>query len=176
MIAINQCFFWLTRKIVTVLEEKNMENLPEKLCILYQLYKEGAAFSQKRGFSSEEAFWIQFAQICPSIVWDDNSPTEVKLSEIFRLYLSLYFEQINPQMTVDEEPTFLELLKERYDKVNWIIFESHPNDYGLATLDLGRLILGEGADIIRLTQVGMGIVGVACVMSEHIPLKLVRDV
>lgn len=153
-----------------------LEKLPEKLYGLYQLYKESIKDWEGRDFSPEEAFWIQFAEICPCIVWDENAPTEVKLSEVLRLYLSIYCEQINPRMMVEEESTFLELLKERYDKVNWVIFESHPDNYGLAALELGRLILGEEANVIRQTEVGTGIVAVANAMADKcIPLKLVRD-
>lgn len=151
-----------------------MEKLPEKLCSLHDLYKESIKYYVERGFSTEEVFWTQFSQICPSIVWDENAPTEVKLSEVLRFYLSIYCEQVNPQMTVEEEPAFLELLRERYNKVNWIIFESHQDNYGLATLELGRLILGEGANLMRQIKIGMDVLSIAC--AGGIPLKLVRDI
>ena len=144
---------------------------------MYGVYKESVKDLRGRGFSSEEAFWIQFAEVCPCIVWDENAAAKVKLSEVLRLYLSIYCEQIKPEMAVDEEPVFLELLKERYDEVNRIVFESHPDNYGLATLELGRLILGENANIIRQIEVGMDVVGTACAVAEKpIPLKLVRDI
>ena len=151
-----------------------MEKLPEKLSGLQYLYEESIKYYVEQGFSPEEVFWIQFAQICPSIVWDENAPNEVKLSEVLRLYLSIYCEKVNPKMTVEEEPAFLELLRERYNKVNWIIFESHQDDYGLATLELGRLILGEGANLIRQTKIGTDVLNIA--RAGPIPLKLVEDI
>ena len=118
---------------LTEVKDMRLEKFPEKLDGLYLLYKGSVKFSQERGFSSEAAFWIAFAEICPCIVWNEDATTEVKLSEVLRLYLSIYYEQVNPQMTVEEEPQFLELLKERYDKVNLIfLFESHPKKPGLA--------------------------------------------
>ncbi len=154
-----------------------LKKLPKKLKGLYLLYEGSVKSSNEHGFSPEEAFWIAFAEICPSIVWHENASTEVKLSELLRLYLSIYCEQINPQLTVEKEPAFLELLKERYDKVNWIIFESHQDNYGLATLELGRFILGEEAELFNQILAGMNIVATGCVIEDgNIPLKLIRDV
>lgn len=154
-----------------------MQTLPEKLYGLYHLYKEGIKHWQDRGFSPEEAFWIQFAEICSPMVWDNNAPTEVKLSEVLRLYLSIYCEQVNSHMKAYEELAFLELLKERYEKVNLIIFQSHPDNYGLATLELGRIILGEKANVIRQTEVGLSVASALNAIADtRIPLKLVRDI
>ena len=154
-----------------------LEELPEKLYGLYQLHKESMKNLEKQGFSPMDAFWIQFAEICPPIVWDENSLTKVKLSVVLRFYLSMYCKQINPQMVVEEESAFLKLLKERYDKVNRIIFKSHPDDTGLAALELGQFLLGKDALVPKAIQAGLAVIMVANrVADTPIPLKLVQDI
>src|SRR4030042_3630473 len=98
-----------------------IEKLPESLQFLYGLYLENVKYKEKNSFfalSPEEAFWEQFAIICQEVVWDNKAESELRLSEVFRLYLSIYYEHINPTMTLEEERSFLKILKEKYEKIN----------------------------------------------------------
>jgi len=157
-------------------KEYQLEKLRNELIFVYMFYKDLSKADRKRGFSREEAFWINFAQISFDELWDDNAEVEVHLSEVLRLYLSIYREEINPHMTPEEEAEFLELLKERFYKVDWIIFESYPDNSGLKVFELGRFILGEDANVVRQVEVGQRIVEVANALADiPMPYKLVKD-
>jgi len=97
------------------------EKLPEKFKFLYYFYKNDTKSIMERGFSPEEAFWNHFAVISSPLVWDNEAETQVKLSEVHRLYLSIFCEDINPQMKVEDESDFLGMLKKKYHRVNWIL-------------------------------------------------------
>jgi len=162
------------------------EKLPDKFKDLYWLYKRDVKGWEKRGFSHEESFWLNFAAISSPLVWDNKADIQVKLSEVFRLYLSIYCEHINPQMKVCDEPEFIEILKERYYKFNGIIdrgpfrLENETAD-DFATnrffLELGWFLLGKDANIIRVTQAALSVLEVINTWADNpLPLKLVRDV
>ena len=98
-----------------------MEQPSEPVRALYQLYESSVKISQESGFSYEDAFWIDFA-IKALSPWGDDSEIEIKLSEIFKLYLTIYCEKIDGSITVEDESVFLGLLKEKWDSINEIVF------------------------------------------------------
>ena len=70
-----------------------MEKMPEPIQVLYELHKGSVAGLEEQGYSNEEAFWFGFAVTC-LYIWDKNAKITVKLSEILRLCLTIYFEEI----------------------------------------------------------------------------------
>jgi len=163
-----------------------LEKLPEKFKGLYWFYKNDTKSKMERGFSPEEAFWNHFAVISSSLVWDNKADTQVKLSEVYRLYLSIYCENINPEMKVEDEPIFLDMLKERYCQFNQIMDRgpfrlknetTNEFAYNRFYLELGWFLLGKDANIIRLTKAALSVVMVINSLADTpIPLKLMRDV
>ena len=121
----------------------------------------------------EQAFWINFTTIA-LCTWSDDAEYEIRLSEIFRVYLTIYCEEIDRNMKVKDEPSFLRLLKEKYDRPKKILFEKDESKAGLY---LARLALGEASyyDVIKTIYIAMEIPGVAAATSP-LPFKLIEDV
>lgn len=118
----------------------------------------------------EQAFWVNFTTIA-LCTWDDDAEYEIRLSEIFRVYLTIYCEEIDRNMKVEDESCFLTLLKEKYDRANEILFEKDESKAGLY---LARSILGETADVIKMVYLAAEIPGVAAATSP-LPFKLIED-
>jgi len=138
---------------------------------LYKIYKGGEKTLKEQGYSDEEAFWIEFATTSAQM-WDDDAEIEVKLSEIFRLYLTIYSEKIDKEMKIEDEAAFMKLLKEKYDQVNKI-FE--PENISMAGLELGRVILGADANPYKQLMAAAYVLSVTY-RVELMPFKLVKDV
>jgi len=155
-----------------------MEQPPEPVRALYQLHESNVKGLQEDGFSYEQAFWIDFA-IKSLHPWDDEAEIEIKLSEIFRLYLTIYCDKIDRSLTVGNEPAFLELLKEKWESINESV--SPEVDVNLAGLHLGRVVLGAIADNPYLQfKAASYILAITYELwknrYKHISMKLVKDV
>jgi len=135
--------------------------------------------------SPEEDFWINFIQITWDTTWNNKSQVEVNLSDILRLYLRIYREDIKPEMTAEEETEFLDLLKERFYKARQA-FES-PVDiswlHSNPVWRLGQIVFGKDATVIDtdtpiIKQIGVGYTMISVMNSWDgaIPFKLVKDV
>jgi len=153
-----------------------MEVPSEPVRFLYELYESSVKKAQEDGFSYEDAFWIDFAMksLYPWDAWDD-AEIEINLSEIFRLYLTIYCEKIDRSMTVEDELVFLELLKQKWDSTNEIVF----GGVDLAALHLGREVLGARTDNPYLyVKAGSYILAITYrIWDKPIPImKLVKDV
>ncbi len=121
----------------------------------------------------KQSFWLNFI-IIALCTWDQDSKYEIKLSEIFRVYLTIYCEEIDKNMRLEDEPSFLRLLKEKYDKAKEIWFEIDDTRVGLF---LAGLVPEEESyvDFIKTTYWSMNIIGVMVEISP-LPYKLIEDI
>lgn len=121
----------------------------------------------------EQAFWVNFISIA-LCAGNNDAECEIRLSEVFRVYLTIYCEEIDKNMKVEDEPCFLALLKEKYDRAKKIFFEKDDSKVGLY---LARLALGEASyyDVIKTTYIALEIPGAAVAISP-LPFKLIEDV
>jgi hypothetical protein len=154
-----------------------MEIPSEAVEVLYRLHESRVRDLQEHGFSYEQAFWIDFAEVA-LMPWDDAGEIEIRLSEIFRMYLTIYCEKINANMKVEDESAFLEGLAEKYDLVNEIV--SRGGDPLKLTFRLGRAVLGE-KDInpwllMKAATLIIFVANGGFDSSRSIGIKLVKDV
>jgi len=122
-------------------------------------------------FTFEQAFWIHVVSMA-LCTWNNDSENEIRLSEIFRVYLTIYREEINRNISLEDELLFLKLLKERYDKANKIIYDE---EHSKAGLHLARLALGEEDNVNRLVLAALDIPWCSVAISP-IPFKLIEDI
>jgi len=146
--------------------------MPEPIQILYKLYKVQTANLQEQGYNNEEVFWFGFAVTC-LYVWDANAEVEIKLSEIFRLYLTIYCEKIDQKMEVEDETGFVDLLKEKYNRIREIILQTE--DPYLSSQKLGMIVHGEKLNIIKQALTADGVLTYAQ-SKVPMPFKLVKDI
>jgi len=117
-----------------------MEIRSEAIRVLYHLHESSVKTLQEGGFSYEDAFWIDFATTA-LMDWDDAGETKIRLSEIFRLYLTIYCEKIDRSIKFEDEPAFFDKLAEKYYLVKEIV--RRGGDTGRMLLLLGFAVLGE---------------------------------
>jgi len=53
-------------------------------------------------FTIEQAFWIHVVSMA-LCTWDDDAEHEIRLSEIFRVYLTIYREEIDRNLSLENE-------------------------------------------------------------------------
>ncbi len=135
-----------------------------------------------KALSFKNAFWKNFISLAIS-TFDDDAEYEIKLSEVFRVYLTIYKNKIDRNMCSEEtlslnehqkELSFLKHLKDVYDEANRILHEEEDSKVGLR---LARLILKEEYEeinVARLLSLSLNIVSSA-VACSHIPFKLIED-
>ena len=145
--------------------------MPEPIQVLYELHKVSVAGLEEQGYSDEEGFWFGFAATC-LYAWDANAKVEIKLSEIFRLYLTIYCEKIDKRMKVESEPEFVELLKEKYNQIREIVLET--KDPYLSSQKLSMIVHGEKSNIIKQALTADGVLSFAQA-TVPMPFKLVKD-
>lgn len=155
-----------------------MEIPSEAVRVLYGLHESNVrVLLQQEGFSYEDAFWIDFATLA-LMPWDDAGETQIRLSEIFKLYLTIYCEKIDKSLKVEDESAFLEELAEKYYSVEEILFGG--GDTAQKTLLLGRAVLGERTNHLYLwVRAAQFIIFVASEVydsSTSIGIRLVKDV
>ena len=129
-------------------------------------------------YTFEQAFWILVVSMS-LCTWSDHAQYEIRLSEIFRVYLAIYREEIDRNMSLKDELCFLKVLKDRYDKANKIL---HEDEESKATLHLAFLALGENilevgqnVNIITLIMAGQFILAGAVSISP-VPFRLIEDI
>ena len=123
-------------------------------------------------FTFEQAFWIQVVRVA-LCMWDDDAEYEIRLSEVFRVYLTIYREEIDKNMTTEDEQLFVKMQKDVYDAANKIMYGTEdPRRVGLR---LARLALREETNVVRLTLAASDITSFAPAISP-LPYKLVEDI
>jgi len=94
---------------------------------------------REKGCSDEEAFWISFAwgALYPFFVEEEDAEDvdleigkKIRLSDILGTFLTIYREEVNRDMKTEEAPQFLNLLKEKFDEVRNIVYETNPDEIG----------------------------------------------
>ena len=148
-----------------------MEEEPEPIKVLHSLHEISTKGLDEQGYNQEEAFWFGFAVTC-LYVWDPNAYDEVKMSEIFRLYLTIYCETINKEMKVEDEPMFIKLLKEKYDKIRECVLKIE--DPQLSSKKLSEIVHGKKSNIIKQALTADGVLSFSQA-TVPMPFKLVKD-
>jgi len=87
-------FYLFRRHLMDVMREETVKRKPT----LAELF--GGEI-----FSFEQAFWIDFVSMA-LCTWDDDAEDEIRLSEIFRVYLTIYREEIVKNMSLENELSF----------------------------------------------------------------------
>ena len=122
-------------------------------------------------FTFEQAFWIHFVSMA-LCTWDDDAEYEIRLTEIFAVFLTLYREEIAVTMNREDELLFVKLLKDRFDTANTIFFEEEDSK---ACMRLARLALGKEMDVTRLTLAALDIPSLSTANSP-LPFRLIEDI
>ena len=119
---------------------------------MYETYRGLAKAWREKGYSNEEAFLISFAwgSLYPFFVEEEDAEDvdleiekKIRLSDILGTFLTIYRYEVNRDMKTEEAPQFLNLLKEKFDEVRNIVYESNPDDVGR---ELYRFLSDLGAD------------------------------
>jgi len=79
---------------------------------LYVFYKDHVKQLQNAGYSPKEAFWLNFACL-PFLPWDEKSENEICLSQVLTLYFGIYRSRVDSNIKPDDQPAFIEMLKDR---------------------------------------------------------------
>ncbi|PKL46680.1 MAG: hypothetical protein CVV39_06885 [Planctomycetes bacterium HGW-Planctomycetes-1] len=175
-----------------------METASDTIKVLYKLNEISTKELYKQDYSKEEAFWFGFAVAC-LYIWDPNAKIEVRLSEILRLYLepipkprktslmalktpimrvlgwlvTIYCEKVNPEMKVEDEARFVELLKEKYRQIRQSVLEIE--DTYESSLKLGKIIHKEKLNIIKQALTADSVLSYAHA-TVPMPFRLVNDI
>jgi len=152
-------FYLFRRHLMDVMREERDSN------------RELAEFLGGEVFSFEQVFWIDFVSVA-LCTWDHNAEDEIRLSEIFKLYLTIYRGEILKNMSFEDELSFLNVLREKYDEANRIFHEAEESK---AAWQLGQLALGEEIIVMRLILAGKHILS-HMINCPPMPLRLVKDV
>lgn len=153
---------------------------------MYETYRGVAKAWREKGYSNEEAFWISFAwgSLYPFFVEEEDAEDvdleikkKIRLSDILGTFLTIYREEVNRDMKTEEAPQFLNLLKEKFDEVRNIVYESNPDDVGR---ELYRFFSDLGADpnTLHAAEATQYVLKMIYELSKDgpEPLKLIRDV
>ena len=146
--------------------------MTEPIKVLYELHKVSVEGLEEQGYSDEEAFWFGFAVTC-LYIWNPNAEVEIHLSEILRLYLTIYCEKIDPEMKIADEKRFIELLKEKYENIRQIVLETE--DTYESSVKLGKVVHKEKLNIIKQALTADGVLSYAHA-TVPMPFKLVKDI
>ena len=122
-------------------------------------------------YTFEQAFWIHVVGMA-LCTWDDDSEDEIKLSEVFRVYLTIYWNDIVKNIGTEDELFFIKILKDKYETANKIYGDEDPKRVGLS---LAHLALGKEINIIRLSLAATDILSFAPSVFP-IPFRLVKDI
>jgi len=147
----------------------------DALAGLCQIYRACSQMYLSSGYSPEEAFWMQFAEISVSTKWDKNATREVNLSDVLWLYLTIYRKDVRPEMPVQDDALFLKVLREGFDLAESAISDSRL-DINQKMLSLGRFVLPGNPSVVRQTEAAMIVMKAINAYHARIPFKLVRDV
>ena len=156
----------------------SLESPSEAVKFFYAIHKDLSKKLQETvdGHTPEEAFWIVFAVLAAAL-WEgqDEAEHEIKLSELLRLYLTIYCEDLNPTLAIQDEPNVLEQLRKKYYAVREILLQSEDIEHALAKLCLWLQGSPEQGNIIR--SVG-GTIYIAEMVNDisPLPFRFVQDV
>lgn len=148
-----------------------MEAMPEPIQVLYEMHKLNVNGLQKQGYSDEEAFWFGFA-VTSLYIWDKNSKSIVKLSGILRLYLTIYCNELNKEMAIEEEAEFMLCMKQKYFQIMKSVLEEDAPLKSSRTL--GQIVHGDKLNILKQALTAESIVTLST-STVPIPFKLVND-
>lgn len=153
-------------------KDEIVEPLPDILKGFYELYRAQTEGLREEGYTEEQVFWYSFA-IISLYIGDPNAEIEVRLSQIFRLYLTIYCETVDKEMKIEEESKFIELLKQKYERIREIVL---TNDDSIASSkDLTSLVLIKEANIIEAAFIGSSILSSAYSRTPQ-PFNIIIDV
>ena len=125
-------------------------------------------------YTPEEAFWMVFAAVAVH-PWQDEGQYEVRLSELLRLYLTIYCEQLNPTLAVQDEPDFLEHLRKKFYAVKEIVLQSEDIEDVPRKLCLWLHGSAEEGNIVRSVAGTVYITKMANA-ENPLPFRFVQDV
>lgn len=157
----------------------NQEDPSETIRFLYAWYEDENEFfrhGSSPGCPEKEAFWATFLLVA-LYRWQDDATQEVKLSELLRLYLTVYSRKFAPDMPIEEQPAFLTELQELFYYAREIAFRSDNADE--VPHKLWSLLRSVADDANVLSSVGATgyILNMIVAAFEHpIPYRLVLDV
>jgi len=152
---------------------------------MYESYRIAAKALREKGYSNEEAFWILFAVMSLQPFHEEEDAealgveNEIRLSEILERQSAIYREEVNREMNSEDTSLFLNLLKEKFDEIRKIVYESHADDYSIALRDLTRVLyrLGGESNIQHAAAATQYILRMSIgLFPDSESLKLVRDV
>jgi hypothetical protein len=149
-----------------------MEEATEPIKLLYRLHEihtKDPAGTRLR-YSEEEKFWFGFA-VTSCYFWDPKAQIEIRLSEIFRLYLTIYCEKIDSNMKVEDEAIFVKLLKEKYEQIRQVAFEGDRE----SSKKLGEIVHKEKLNILKEALTASGVLTYA-LSTVPMPFRLINDV
>lgn len=144
---------------------------------LYAFYVKHAKQLQSVGYLPVQTFWLNFACV-PFLPWDEDGQNDVCVSQILRLYLSIYRVNICKGMIPGSQRAFMKLLEERYVMVQQML----PATFSApAVLDLGRFALPGEQDDAKCTHAGLVVLNTKSEWesqksSNPIPCRLVQDI
>lgn len=150
---------------------------PEPMISLHEFYTEHTTALQNVGYSRREAFWLHFGCL-PFLPWDDQSESQIKLSQVFSLYASIYRDEIDNDVKAEDEPAFIKLLEERYRMVLDLLSTENTMQ---PALELGRFVLPDQNDDTKCTYAGLIVLNTKdeweqLRREDTIPCKLIEDV
>jgi PAS domain S-box-containing protein len=154
----------------------SLEEPSEIITSLYVFYKDHVKQLQNAGYSPKEAFWLNFACL-PFLPWDEKSENEICLSQVLTLYFGIYRSHVDSNIKPDDQPAFIEMLKDRFNMVQNIISTVNPPRL---QLELGRFVLPDQSDEIKWAYAGSIVLNTKLEWEKQqrhypIPCKLVED-
>jgi hypothetical protein len=96
--------------------------LPEVLKSIQWMHQEHVKDLGKLGYSSKEAFWLDFACV-PFLPWSRSGHGRIELSTVLNLYADLYRQTVGPLEPAESE-TFPVLLRQRYRRIGEMVAAS----------------------------------------------------
>ena len=142
---------------------------------LYALCTERSTHLREMGYTPELAFWADFASVATA-QWTDDAEDEVKLSEVLRVYLTVYCENFCPDMPAQEDDPFLERLRKNYDAIREIVFESEDIDDAPRKLSSLLYHCSEKSDLPTSIQAALYVLKLVNASFETpLPFRLVED-
>ena len=154
-----------------------LNELSDQMISLYAFHMEHRRQLANAGYSTSEAFWLNFACL-PFLPWDDKSENEVGLTQLLKLYLEIYKDNVDRNLKPQNEQAFVSLLKERFDMVRQIISKADPSQL---RLELGRFILPGESDVVKRKEAALIVLNTTVEWEKQrpqdsIPCKLVEDI
>jgi hypothetical protein len=144
---------------------------------LYLLCKSHSAQLQAAGYTTMEAFWLNFACL-PFLPWAEQSKNRLHLTQVLRLYLGIYQYNTGNSIKPEAIPAFLELLADRYRMARKI---AAIEDASRLERELGRFALPGEHDTARMTKAASIVLHTMAEWQkqtgdDRLPCMLVEDI